>query len=262
MTKGPLYAYSCSTNDPEDARIVFARCHSEARRSYFDETGNPPETEIVRKPSYDRHAPGPVPPLALIDDGWYFECSQCSRRISLDETGYERMTQAEIAAMAGRHAVIRRRLAEFERDDPEPVEPPVDSPSNIKWAWKQKVAERNQRRRSISHAIDDHPLSKDQIVEVGGEVFCDRRCHLEHAEKVADIDLAHAEAEREAERRWPGSPSYQSRRWPYLEPSVTFHPPGFDHPVTWSVSKDEIYRSATDMERWNALDEGKRDEDA
>lgn len=37
-----------------------------------------------RVPEFDAYAPGPVPPLVLIDNGWWFECLECNRRVSLD----------------------------------------------------------------------------------------------------------------------------------------------------------------------------------
>ncbi|MBB4126273.1 hypothetical protein GGR77_001563 [Xanthomonas translucens] len=37
-----------------------------------------------RQPALDVYAPGPVPPLVLIEHGWWFECGNCHRRIDDD----------------------------------------------------------------------------------------------------------------------------------------------------------------------------------
>lgn len=37
-----------------------------------------------RAPQFDQYAPGPVPPLALIEDGWWFECGWCSAKVDAD----------------------------------------------------------------------------------------------------------------------------------------------------------------------------------
>jgi hypothetical protein len=34
-----------------------------------------------RQPELDQYAPGPVPPLVLIEAGWWFECTWCGRRV-------------------------------------------------------------------------------------------------------------------------------------------------------------------------------------
>lgn len=38
----------------------------------------------VRKPEFDAYAPGPVPPMVMIEHGWWFECFHCGRRVSND----------------------------------------------------------------------------------------------------------------------------------------------------------------------------------
>ncbi|MBV6687309.1 hypothetical protein KV692_05305 [Xanthomonas euvesicatoria pv. physalidis] len=45
-----------------------------------------------RTPALDAYAPGPVPPLVLIDNGWWFECGHCGCRIddeSIEDDGLQ-----------------------------------------------------------------------------------------------------------------------------------------------------------------------------
>lgn len=251
-----LYAYNCSTNDPEESRILFAASHDEARRRYASEMGYSDGTTIRRAPQHDVHAPGPVPPLGLIDDGWYMECTFCRREIRLSDAGYEKETPERLREAAARNAEVRRDLAAFDIANPKPEQPIPGCPPQEHWRAEQAVNEWHRRRGSISWRMIDRPLSRPAMVEDGGDLFCDHRCHLDHIDRVADIDLAHADAEREAERRWPGAPSYTSRRYPYLEPSVTFRPPGFEADVSWNVEKDEKWVYPEDLERWNLFVQG------
>ena len=64
--------------------IQFATNSATARREGANEMGC--EWEEVdycnRKPEYDSYAPGPVPPLVLIKNGWWFECHHCSTQVN------------------------------------------------------------------------------------------------------------------------------------------------------------------------------------
>lgn len=72
-----------------------------------------------RQPALDAYAPGPVPPLALIDNGWWFECGNCSCRIdneSVEDEGLQPIEAGEFvfcsrACWAERAAQVRRREA-------------------------------------------------------------------------------------------------------------------------------------------------------
>lgn len=37
-----------------------------------------------RAPQFDQYAPGPVPPLVLIEHGWWFECGWCGAKVDAD----------------------------------------------------------------------------------------------------------------------------------------------------------------------------------
>jgi len=76
--------------DDEDTRLYFAKSHIEAKRRYVNEFGYGNEiagVSAVRKPEWDDFAPGPIPPLELIDAGWWFECLQCNELVNSDLEG-------------------------------------------------------------------------------------------------------------------------------------------------------------------------------
>ncbi|AOZ06801.1 hypothetical protein [Cupriavidus malaysiensis] len=71
--------------------IVFATNSATARREGAGEIGCEWENidHCRRKPELDRHAPGPVPPLALIAAGWHYECGHCGCRVDEDMENVE-----------------------------------------------------------------------------------------------------------------------------------------------------------------------------
>lgn len=87
-TKKPLLAYMVNEPHEGHAVICFATNSATARREGAAELGTDWHgiESVRRRPSLDQYAPGPVPPLVLIDDGWWFECSyiDCGRRVSND----------------------------------------------------------------------------------------------------------------------------------------------------------------------------------
>ncbi|UZB30964.1 hypothetical protein [Xanthomonas phaseoli] len=72
-----------------------------------------------RTPALDAYAPGPVPPLVLIDNGWWFECAHCGCRIDdelIEDEGLQPMEAGASvfcsrACWAERAAQTRRREA-------------------------------------------------------------------------------------------------------------------------------------------------------
>ena len=63
--------------------VVFAKFGVVARRYGANEMGIEfEEVESCRRvKGFDKYAPGPVPPLSLIDAGWWLECWGCACRI-------------------------------------------------------------------------------------------------------------------------------------------------------------------------------------
>jgi len=79
-------AYSVLETDEGTGGIVFASSRGQAVRRatarYFD--GEEPETSCTRASWADVHAGGPVPAGEMVEHGWRFECSGCSRTIDGD----------------------------------------------------------------------------------------------------------------------------------------------------------------------------------
>ena len=85
-----LMAYS-AYDGYENTVIVFAKNSAEARRFAANEFDcDFEEVESCRRArQYDRYAPGPVPPLVLIDNGWWFICSGCEVSVESDAAEQE-----------------------------------------------------------------------------------------------------------------------------------------------------------------------------
>lgn len=251
----PLKAYLCTTDDPEETRVIFAKSNGAAKFPYAREVDHDPASVTVRRaPHHDVHAPGPVPVSALLEDGWYFECSCCLRRISYNEDFVEALTPEGLRAHAERQAPYIAELARFDAEFPKPDEPSEDLPHPVKWRMRQDLNEWYSRRHSRSYMVLPPILSRAglRIRDDSGEVFCDTRCEQEHEAKRAAVDHAHAEAEREAERRWPGCPSYESKRWPYMSPYVNFTPPGMKWPAGWRPG-EEPHFAEDDRSAWETF---------
>lgn len=75
-------------DDPEMDMVVFARSSIEAKRDWANEHGDGDRyiagISAKRCKGWDKYAPGPVPALEMIEDGWHFECHGCYRRIDGD----------------------------------------------------------------------------------------------------------------------------------------------------------------------------------
>ncbi|PIB91250.1 hypothetical protein [Caulobacter sp. FWC2] len=74
------------TDEDEKATVVFATQNRIARREGANEIDCEwGEVSCCRAKEFDSYAPGPVPKLALLDNGWWMTCHGCERRI---EGGY------------------------------------------------------------------------------------------------------------------------------------------------------------------------------
>ena len=79
-----LKAYA--VQDDEGTEIVFAEHNVVARRNGANRLDNEfASVSCHRVPWADKYAPGPVPKLVLIDNGWWFECYRCGRKIDSDK---------------------------------------------------------------------------------------------------------------------------------------------------------------------------------
>lgn len=81
-----LKAYEVRDDGEGYCCVVFATNGATARREGASELGTDWECiETCRRaPDLDQYSPGPVPPMTLLDHGWWFECSHCGRRVSRD----------------------------------------------------------------------------------------------------------------------------------------------------------------------------------
>lgn len=80
-----LKAYEVHDGD-EQTVYAFATNSATARREGANEMDTDFESvSYCRRAAWaDEYAPGPVPVIALIDRGWWFECFHCSRRVHAD----------------------------------------------------------------------------------------------------------------------------------------------------------------------------------
>lgn len=105
MTSNALKAYEVQDNYEGRGAVVFATNGAAARREGASELGIEwGDVEYCRRaPHFDHIAPGPVPPLTLIEHGWWFECHHCGRRVAKDEDDDE---FGEVSPLpAGKHSV-------------------------------------------------------------------------------------------------------------------------------------------------------------
>lgn len=88
--KLPLLAYEVSEDCDGHTVVVFARSGAEGRRLGADRLDLLFEDvdSCRRAPEFDAYAEaGRVPPLVMLDAGWWFECSHCGHRIDTDREG-------------------------------------------------------------------------------------------------------------------------------------------------------------------------------
>lgn len=81
-----LKAYEVREDGEGYCCVVFATNGAAARRDGAGELGTEWDgiESCRRAPHLDQYAPGPVPPITLIEHGWWFECQHCGRRVSND----------------------------------------------------------------------------------------------------------------------------------------------------------------------------------
>lgn len=72
-----------TVQDEERAEIVFAASRDDA---YHSEIGGAGEygVQVSRSEWADSYAPGPVPKMAMLENGWWLECHGCECRIDSD----------------------------------------------------------------------------------------------------------------------------------------------------------------------------------
>lgn len=82
-----MKAYTVRETYGDGCCVRFAEHDVVARREGANELDVDFESvECRRSPEFDEYAPGPVPDSVLVEHGWWFECVQCSQRISNEPT--------------------------------------------------------------------------------------------------------------------------------------------------------------------------------
>lgn len=81
-----LKAYQVNASYEGGSVVVYATSSAAARREGAAELDTDFEgvESCRRAPELDGYAPGPVPPMVLLQNGWWFECVNCGTRVSLD----------------------------------------------------------------------------------------------------------------------------------------------------------------------------------
>lgn len=112
MADRTLKSYEVRDDGEGYCTIAFATNSATARRegaSALDTDWESIES-CTRKPEFDSYAPGPVPPLTLIEHGWWFECQHCGWRVSnnmaeeLEDEGLD--PEDFVPQPAGQHGVF------------------------------------------------------------------------------------------------------------------------------------------------------------
>lgn len=253
--KTDLKAFMCTHDDSDGCcQIVFAETSAKARKAYAAVS----DTEYIdaratRKHHFDQYAPGPVPVLALLEDDWWFECSGCSRRVDFTSCEFiEDYTADEIDEECKRQAPHVYALAEFDKNNPRPPEPSSDAPHKEKVEWRNAIDEYSRERGRLAIMVSGPALSRAALrfYDKSSTLFCNADCEQSHAMKKALVNHAHETAEKEAAQRWPGCPSYVSKRYPYLTPSVEFRPEGLEHDVHWNGKDNVVFVASSDQLAW------------
>ncbi len=138
-------------NDPEDNEIYFAKSSIEAKRWWADEHGDGPKyiagISAKRQPQWDHHAPGPVPRLDLVDDGWWVECTGCYVRISEEDIG-ERIGYDD-----DDWDMVREYGPDISRPIMRPVEHRIGAAYCCQQCYDEDMSERRRIKRMKAAAI-------------------------------------------------------------------------------------------------------------
>lgn len=102
------------TDGNDSSCIHFATNSATARREGANEMGVDWEDvdSCNRRPEFDQFAPGPVPPAALIEAGWWFECSECQTHVT-EDTAARVIDGQHVYCSPEHQASLAARLASF-----------------------------------------------------------------------------------------------------------------------------------------------------
>lgn len=88
MSKCWSYREEEPFEEEPNTKFVFAETEQEALEAVADRLNefvtDLDPTRLQRKEAFDKHFPGPVPLQALLDDGWWFDCLECHKKVTQD----------------------------------------------------------------------------------------------------------------------------------------------------------------------------------
>ena len=256
-TSDGLKAYMCTHDDADGhCLIIFASTAAKAKNAYCSQADTEYiEVRATRKKQFDRHAPGPVPVMEMLEDGWWFECSGCGDRITLDSGDFiEDHSAEELAASYKRQAPYQAALDKFDRENSKPDELPETASLAEKNKRRNEISDYHHQRRQLSRMILPPMLSRSGLRphDESNTIHCSPQCEQKDGMRVALINHQHEVAELEAAKRWPGCSSYTSKRYPYLEANVAFRPEGMEYDAQWKVKDDTVFVAQQDKPAWDA----------
>lgn len=69
----------------EESTVLYEQSEARARVRYARRHGlDAEDVKARREPALDEYSPGPVPAAALLDVGWWLECSECYHHVTSD----------------------------------------------------------------------------------------------------------------------------------------------------------------------------------
>lgn len=259
--KKEVQAFFCMCDDdPETSEIVFATTNVAARRRYASSQGcDFSEAKVTRKKIFDQFAPGPVPPQALLEDGWYMDCSGCGRTLNYgdDDMWAEGDDVDAMKEIAEHNAKIDAELAEFDavqlaRQASEEARS-MEASSIV--ARRSSQYDSPAYHRSMIAGRKCEPLIDPKALRfVGDQAFCHIGCQQAHYAYIAKVNVQHEAAEKLAASKFPEGSDFLSRRYPYLEPRVEFVVEGLQHAVHWDPKEPGSLRvTNADKDAWLAM---------
>lgn len=259
--KKEVQAFFCMcVDDPETSEIVFATSNVAARRRYTSSQGcDFSEAKVTRKKIFDQFAPGPVPPQALLSDGWYMDCTGCGRTLNYsdDDMWADGDDVDEMKDIAEHNASIDAELAEFDRRQLEQEAATEAGTSETSAIFVHRPSHYDSpayHRSMIASRKCDLLIDPKALRFVGDQAFCHIGCQQNHYAYIAKINVQHEAAEKLASAKFPEGHGFVSRRYPYLEPRVEFSVEGLQHAVHWDPKEPDTLRvTNADKDAWLAM---------
>lgn len=88
MSKCWSYREEDPTEEDVDTKFFFAETEQEALEAVAERLNEAVSdldlTRFQRREAFDEYAPGPVPMKALLDNGWWFDCWECHKKVTND----------------------------------------------------------------------------------------------------------------------------------------------------------------------------------